>query len=50
MSALLTVQDLHAFYGMTHVLHGVAFEIARGETVALMGRNGMGKTLSLIHI
>ena len=47
MSALLTVQDLHAFYGMTHVLHGVAFEIARGETVALMGRNGMGKTTLL---
>jgi len=47
MSALLAVQDLHAFYGMTHVLHGVTFEIARGETVALMGRNGMGKTTLL---
>ncbi len=47
MSALLAVHDLHAFYGTTHVLHGVTFGIARGEAVALMGRNGMGKTTLL---
>ena len=47
MSALLSAQDLHAFYGATHVVHGVSFSLSRGETVALMGRNGMGKTTLL---
>ena len=47
MSALLSAQDLHAFYGATHVVHGVSFSLSRGETIALMGRNGMGKTTLL---
>ena len=47
MSALLAIQDLHAFYGSYHVLQGVDFSVGRGETVALMGRNGMGKTTLL---
>ena len=38
---------LHTYYGASHVLHGVDFAIRRGETVALMGRNGMGKTTLL---
>ena len=38
---------LHVYYGSTHVLHGVDLSIARGETVALMGRNGMGKTTTI---
>jgi branched-chain amino acid transport system ATP-binding protein len=38
---------LHAHYGTSHVLHGVDFTVARGETVGLMGRNGMGKTTLL---
>ena len=47
MSALLDVQKLEAFYGAGQVLHGVGFSIARGEQVALLGRNGMGKTTLL---
>jgi branched-chain amino acid transport system ATP-binding protein len=47
MSALLAAEQLHAFYGAIHVLHGIDLVIARGETVALMGRNGMGKTTLL---
>jgi branched-chain amino acid transport system ATP-binding protein len=47
MSVLLTATGLHAFYGATHVLHGIDLTIRKGETVALMGRNGMGKTTLL---
>jgi branched-chain amino acid transport system ATP-binding protein len=47
MSALLDVQKLEAFYGAGQVLHGVALAVARGEQVALLGRNGMGKTTLL---
>jgi branched-chain amino acid transport system ATP-binding protein len=44
---LVSAQGLHTYYGPSHVLHGVDFEVRRGETVALMGRNGMGKTTLL---
>lgn len=47
MSALLDVQKLEAFYGGGQVLHGIGLSIARGEQVALLGRNGMGKTTLL---
>lgn len=47
MSTLLEVQKLEAFYGAGQVLHGVALSVARGEQVALLGRNGMGKTTLL---
>src|SRR5450755_956301 len=41
---MLEARGLHTFYGSSHVLHGVDFSVAEGEAVALMGRNGMGKT------
>ncbi|MEP7182917.1 MAG: ABC transporter ATP-binding protein [Betaproteobacteria bacterium] len=42
--ALLEASELHAYYGASHILHGIDFRIDRGETVGLMGRNGMGKS------
>ena len=44
---LLEVAGLHAWYGESHILHGVGFEIGRGELVTLLGRNGAGKTTTL---
>ena len=45
--ALIEARGLHTYYGASHILHGVDFVVGRGETVALMGRNGMGKTTLL---
>ncbi len=41
---MLKVENLHAFYGKSHVLHGVHFEVQPGEIVALLGRNGSGRS------
>jgi branched-chain amino acid transport system ATP-binding protein len=41
---MLQVENLHAYYGKSHVLHGVNFEVAPGEIVALLGRNGSGRS------
>jgi branched-chain amino acid transport system ATP-binding protein len=44
---LLRVTDLHAFYGESHILHGIDFQVNRGELVTLLGRNGSGRTTTL---
>ena len=48
--ALLTVNELQAWYGESHILHGVTFEVRAGEVVTLLGRNGVGKTTTLKSI
>jgi branched-chain amino acid transport system ATP-binding protein len=45
--SLLEVDDVHSYYGESHVLRGVSLSVDRGETVALIGRNGVGKTTTL---
>jgi branched-chain amino acid transport system ATP-binding protein len=47
---LLQVRDLHAWYGESHVLHGMNFDVHAGELVTLLGRNGAGKTTTLKSI
>jgi branched-chain amino acid transport system ATP-binding protein len=49
-TALLTVENLQAWYGESHILHGVAFDVFPGEVVTLLGRNGAGKTTTLKSI
>jgi branched-chain amino acid transport system ATP-binding protein len=44
---VLRIRDLHAFYGESHVLHGVDLDVAEGEVVTLLGRNGSGRTSTL---
>jgi branched-chain amino acid transport system ATP-binding protein len=45
--ALVLVEDLHTYYGKSHILHGVSLKVARGEVVGLLGRNGVGKSTTL---
>lgn len=50
VAEMLRVQDLHAFYGESHILHGVDFDVKRGELVTLLGRNGAGRSTTLKSI
>jgi branched-chain amino acid transport system ATP-binding protein len=47
MTALLEIRDLHAYYGKSHVLHGVDMVINEGEIVSLLGRNGVGRSTTV---
>ena len=49
-ASVLTVRDLNAWYGESHILHGVDFDVHAGEVVTLLGRNGAGKTTTLKSI
>jgi len=46
-AALLEIRDLHAFYGKSHVLHGVHMRVGAGEIVSLLGRNGVGRSTTV---
>jgi branched-chain amino acid transport system ATP-binding protein len=43
----LRISDLHAFYGESHILHGIDMQVRRGELVTLLGRNGAGRSTTL---
>jgi branched-chain amino acid transport system ATP-binding protein len=47
MTAALTAEGIHTYYGKSHILHGVSLEVADGKITALLGRNGAGKTTTL---
>ena len=47
MGALLAIEDLHSAYGLSRVLFGISLDIAAGECVCLLGRNGVGKTTTM---
>ena len=47
MTAALSAEGLHTYYGKSHILHGVSLEVAEGKITALLGRNGAGKTTTL---
>jgi branched-chain amino acid transport system ATP-binding protein len=49
-NVLIDAQGVHSYYGASHILHGVDFKVGRGETIGLMGRNGMGKSTLLKSI
>lgn len=48
--ALLSVRDLHAHYGKSHILHGVSFDVGANEVVSLLGRNGSGRSTTMKSI
>ena len=47
MTVALQITDLHAWYGESHILHGINLEVHQGEVVTLLGRNGAGRTTTL---
>ena len=47
MAAALEINDLHAWYGESHILHGISFSVPQGQVLTLLGRNGAGRTTTL---
>src|SRR6478736_5427326 len=47
MQPLVAVEDVHTYYGKSHILHGISLHVDRGEVVGLLGRNGVGKSTTL---
>src|SRR5437870_5621862 len=47
MQPLLAVEDIHSYYGKSHILHGISLVVGAGEVVGLLGRNGVGKSTTL---
>jgi len=47
MTTFLRANDIHSFYGKSHILHGISLEVNEGEIVAVLGRNGAGKTTTV---
>ena len=50
MAEMLRITDLHAYYGESHILHGVNMHVNEGEVVTLLGRNGAGRTTTIKSI
>ena len=47
---MLELENIHAYYGDSHVLHGVSLSVTEGEVVCLLGRNGAGKTTTILTV
>ena len=47
---MLEVRDLHAYYGKSHILHGVSLSVGKGEIVSLLGRNGVGRSTTIMAV
>ena len=47
---MLEVRDLHAYYGKSHILHGVSLDVGTGECVSLLGRNGVGRSTTILAV
>lgn len=47
---MLEIENVHAYYGESHVLHGVSLSVSKGEVVCLLGRNGAGKTTTILTV
>ena len=50
MTTALEIKNLHAWYGESHILHGVDLHVGKGEVVTLLGRNGAGRTTTMRSI